>query len=142
MAEENKALVRRRFENLFNAGDLTVADEITAQDSVNHDPTLDDLPRGPKGDKPVVSLYRGAFPDANISVEEQIAEGDEVVIRWTGRGTHQGELMSVPPSGNRVEVSRITINRVSGGKIAETWANYDALGMMQQIGAIPEELGE
>ncbi len=81
MVEENKALVRRWFENLFNAGDLTVADEITAQDSVNHDPTLDDLPRGPEGDKQVVSLYSGAFPDANITVEEQIAEGDEVVIR-------------------------------------------------------------
>jgi steroid delta-isomerase-like uncharacterized protein len=130
VAEENKALVRRWFEDLFNAGDLTVADEITAQDSVNHDPILDDLPRGPEGDKQVVSLYRGAFPDANITVEEQIAEGDEVVIRWTGRGTHQGELMGVPPSGNRVEVSGITIDRVSGGKIAETWANYDALGMM------------
>jgi ketosteroid isomerase-like protein len=81
MVEENKALVRRWFENLFNAGDLTVADEITAQDSVNHDPTLDDLPRGPEGDKQVVSLYGGAFPDANITVKEQIAEGDEVVIR-------------------------------------------------------------
>ncbi len=138
MSEENKALVRRWFEDLFNAENLDVADEITAQDSVNHDPTLGDLPRGPEGDKQVVNLYHGAFPDANITVEEQVAEGDEVVTRWTGRGTHEGELMGVPPSGNRVEVSGMTLNRISGGKIAETWTNYDALGMMRQIGAIPE----
>ncbi len=138
MSEENKALTRRWFEDLFNTGDLAVADELTAQDSVNHDPTLGDLPRGPEGDKQVVNLYRGGFPDANITVEEQIAEGDKVVTRWTARGTHQGELMGVAPSGNRAEVSGMTINRVSGGKIAETWTNFDALGLMQQIGAIPE----
>ena len=136
-AEENKALARRWFEEVFNAQNFDVADEITAQDTVNHDPTLTDLPSGPEGDRHVVNLYHGAFPDAQITVEDQIAEGDRVVTRWTGRGTHQGELLGVPPSGNRVEISGITINRVSGGKIAETWTNYDALGMMQQIGALP-----
>ncbi len=137
MSEENKALVRRWFEELFNAENLDVADEITAPDHVNHDPTLPDLPPGPEGDKHVVNLYHGAFPDANITVEDQVAEGDEVVTRWTGRGTHQGDLMGVPPSGNRVEVAGMTLNRVSGGKIVETWTNYDALGMMRQIGAMP-----
>ena len=138
MSEENKALARRWFEDLFNTGDLAVADEITAQDSVIHDPTLGDLPRGPEGDKQVVNLYRSAFPDANITVEDQVAEGEEVVTRWTGRGTQQGELMGVAASGNRVEVSGIPIIRVSEGKIAETWTNFDALGLMRQIGAIPE----
>ena len=138
MSEENKALVRRFIEDLFNTGNLAVADEIIAQDSVNHDPNLGELPRGPEGTKQVVNLYRSAFPDTNLTVEEQLAEGEKVVTRWTGRGTHQGELMGVPPSGNRVEISGITINRISGGKIAESWSNYDALGMMQQIGAIPE----
>jgi steroid delta-isomerase-like uncharacterized protein len=138
MSEENRALVRRWFNDLFNTGNLAVADEITAQESVTHDPTLGELPRGPEGDKQVVNLYRSAFPDAHITVEEQLAEGDEVVTRWTGRGTHQGELMGVPPSGNRVEVSGITINRISEGKIVETWTNFDALGMMRQIGAIGE----
>lgn len=138
MSEENKALARRWFEDLFNTGDLDVADEISAPDHVVHDPTVGDQPRGPEGDKQVVSLYRGAFPDANITVEDQVAESDEVVTRWTGRGTHEGELMGVPPSGNRVELSGMTLNRISGGKIAETWTNYDALGMMRQIGAIPE----
>jgi predicted ester cyclase len=71
-------------------------------------------------------------------VEEQIAEGDKVVNRWRARGPHQGELMGVAPSGNRVEITGLDLMRVSCGKIAETWPNYYALGMMQQIGAIPE----
>ena len=138
MSDENKALARRWFEELFNAQNLDVADEIVAQDHVAHDPLLIGLPPGPEADKHVVNLYHGAFPDAQITIEDQIAEGDRVVTRWTGRGTHQGELLGVPPSGNRVEIGGMTINRISGGKIAETWTNYDALGMMQQIGAVPE----
>jgi steroid delta-isomerase-like uncharacterized protein len=138
-AEENKAVARRWFEDLFNAGNLEVADEIIAPDHVNHDPTLPDIPPGPEGQKQLVNLYRGAFTNAHISVEDQLAEGDRVVTRWTGSGTHQGEFMGVAPSGNQVTVTGITINRVSGGKIAESWTNYDALGMMQQIGAIPEQ---
>jgi steroid delta-isomerase-like uncharacterized protein len=140
-AEENKAVARRWFEELFNAQNLDVADEITAQDSVNHDPLLTHLPSGPEGDKYVVNLYHGSFPDAQITIEDQIAEGDRVVTRWTGRGTHRVEFMGVPPSDNRVEIAGVTINRVSGGKIAETWTIYDALGLMQQIGAVPSSEG-
>lgn len=137
MSEENKALVRRWFEEVFNQQDFDVAEEIVAQDHVDHDPTLPDTPSGPEGVKQSVSLYHGAFPDAHITVEDQIAEGDLVATRWTGRGTHQGDLMGVPPGGNRVTVAGITINRISGGKIVESWDSYDALGMMQQVGAIP-----
>ena len=137
-AEENKALARRWFEDLFNTGNLEVTDEIIAPEHVNHDPTLPDIPTGPEGQKQIVNLYRGAFTNAHISVEDQLAEGDRVVTRWTGSGTHQGELMGVAPTGNQVRITGITINRVSGGKIVESWSNYDALGMMQQIGAIPE----
>jgi steroid delta-isomerase-like uncharacterized protein len=137
-AEESKAVARRWFEDLFNAGNLEVADEIIAADHVNHDPTLPDIPPGPEGQKQVVNLYVGAFTNAHISIEDQLAEGDRVATRWTGSGTHQGEFMGVAPTGNQVTVTGITINRVSGGKIAESWTNYDALGMMQQIGAVPE----
>ncbi len=136
--EENKALARRWFEDLFNAGNLEVADEIIAPDHVNHDPTLPDIPAGPEGQKQIVNLYRGAFTNAHISVEDQLAEGDKVVTRWSGSGTHQGELMGVAPTGNQVTITGVTINRVSDGKIVESWSNYDALGMMQQIGAVPE----
>jgi steroid delta-isomerase-like uncharacterized protein len=135
--EANKALARRWFEDLFNAGNVEVADEIIAPDHVNHDPTLPDIPTGTEGQKQIVNLYRGAFTNAHISVEDQLAEGDRVVTRWTGSGTHQGEFMGVAPTGNQVTITGITINRVSEAKIAESWSNYDALGMMQQIGAIP-----
>jgi steroid delta-isomerase-like uncharacterized protein len=138
MSETNKALTRRWFEDLFNEGNLSVADELLAQNHVVHDPVFTDLPTGPEADKQIVNIYHGAFPDANITIEDQIAEGDKVATRWTGRGTHQGEFMGVDPTDNRVELSGMTINRISEGKIAETWTNYDALGMMQQIGAIPE----
>ncbi len=83
-------------------------------------------------------MYRNAFPDIQMSVEDVIAEGDKVVARWTVCATHQGELMGIPPSGNRMEVTGISIGRIEGGKFVETWSNYDTLGMMQQIGAIPE----
>ncbi len=139
MSEENKALARRFLEEAFNEGNLGVVDEIVASDYVLHDPASPEGElRGPEGVKGFVQMYRSAYPDTDITVEEQIAEGDRVVSRWTARGTHQGELLGVPPSGNRVEVSGITIDRFSGGKFAESWTSYDALGMLQQIGAIPE----
>jgi steroid delta-isomerase-like uncharacterized protein len=137
MSEENKALARRAFEDHFNTGNLDLAEEIFAADYVNHDPTLPDFGIGPEVANQGVRVYRGAFPDAQITVEDQVAEGNKVTTRWTGRGTHQGELLDVGPTGNRVEVTGITISRIEGGKIAEEWINYDALGMLQQIGAIP-----
>jgi predicted ester cyclase len=137
-AEENKALARRWFEDLFNAGNLEVADEIIAPDHVNHDPTLPDIPPGPEGQKQVVNLFRNAFPNAHISIEDQLAEGDSVVTRGSGSGTHQGEFMGVAPTGNQVRVTGIIINRLSDGKIAESWTACDVLGVMRQIGAVPE----
>ena len=138
MSEENKEKARRFLEEAFNEGNFGVVDEIFASEYVLHDPALPEEIRGPEGIKGFVQMYRSAFPDTHITVEDQIAEGDDVVTRWTGRGTHQGELLGVPPSGNRVEVPGITIDRFSGGKFAESWSSYDALGMMQQIGAVPE----
>ena len=82
-------------------------------------------------------MYRNAFPDVQMHVEDQVAEGDMVVTRWIASGTHQGEVMGIAPTGNRVTMAGTNIERVVNGKIEETWDNYDALGMMQQIGAIP-----
>ena len=136
-AEENKALVRRSFEEVFNQGNLDAVEEIFASDYVLHDPTSPEEIRGIEGMRQYVSIYRSAFPDLQQSIEDQFAEGEKVATRLMGRGTHQGELLGIPPTGNRVEAPGIVINRISGGKIAESWANYDALGMMQQIGAVP-----
>jgi predicted ester cyclase len=82
-------------------------------------------------------VFRGAFPDTRITIEDQVAEGDRVVTRWTARGTHQGDLMGIPPSGVSGEIGGVTINRISRGKIAATWGSYDLLGLMRQIGAVP-----
>jgi steroid delta-isomerase-like uncharacterized protein len=141
MSEENKEKVRRFLQEAFNEGNLGVVDEIFASDYVLHDPANPEEIRGPEGIKQFVQMYRSAFPDTHITVEDQIAEGDEVVTRWTGRGTHQGELFGVAPSGNQVELSGITISRFEGGKIAEDWTNSDTLSMMQQIGAVPSPEG-
>ena len=84
-----------------------------------------------------MGVYLRAFPDANITIEDQLAEGDRVVTRWTGHGTQTGQLMEMPPSGKRVAVQGVQIDRLSGGKIVESWTLFDQLGMLQQLGAVP-----
>ncbi len=138
MSEENKALARR-WADIFAQGNLDLVEEIYAPNFVGHDPAIPEDTRGVEGAREFYGMYLGAFPDAEVTIEDQLAEGDMVATRWTGRGTHQGELMGVPPSGNRVEVPGITISRIEGGKVVEEWNNYDALGMMQAIGAVPEQ---
>jgi steroid delta-isomerase-like uncharacterized protein len=138
MSEENKAIARRALEEIFSAqGDLDVADELIAPNYIGHDPVSPEDVHGPEGVKEFASMYRNAFPDVQMSVEDQIAEGDMVATRWIASGTHQGDMMGIAPSGNRVTVSGTSIERIVDGKIEETWDNYDALGMMQQIGVIP-----
>ena len=138
MSEQNKALARR-WADIFAQGNLDLVDEIYAPDYVSHDPTMPEDIRGVEGARDFYSMYLSAFPDAEITIEDQVAEGDTVATRWTGRGTHRGEMMGVPPSGNRVEVMGVTISRIEGGKIVEEWDIYDALGMMQAIGAVPDQ---
>jgi steroid delta-isomerase-like uncharacterized protein len=135
-SEQNKAIVRRLFEEPWK-GNLNVVDELTASDYVGHDPANPEPLRGPEGVKEFISTYRAAFPDARITVEQQLAEGDLVATRWIGRGTHQGELMGIQPTGKQVTVSGLTISRLVGGKVVEEFQNWDTFGMMQQLDAIP-----
>jgi steroid delta-isomerase-like uncharacterized protein len=137
--EENKALVRREMEEIFQKGNLDVAEEIYAPDYVAYEPTGEI--RGVEGAKQFALTYREAFPDMQVTQEDQIVDGDKVVTRFTFRGTHQGELEGIAPTGNQVEVTGITIQRISEGKIAEEWLNYDALGLMQQLGAMEQPSG-
>ena len=138
-AEENKALARRFMDEVYNKGNVDFIDEVVASNLVVHDPTSPEgMSSGVASAKQFVEVYRKAFPDIQLTVEDLIAEGDKVVTRWTARGTHRGELMGIPASGNRVEVTGISIDRIEGGQFVESWSNYDALGTMQQIGAIPE----
>lgn len=135
--EESKAVVRKFLEEVFGGGDLELIEELFAPDYVLHDPVLPEEVRGQEGMRGYVSMYRGAYPDTAFTIEDQISDGDEVVTRWTGQGTHEGELMGVPPTGNRVTVTGIEVDRIVDGKIGETWVVYDALGMMQQLGVVP-----
>jgi steroid delta-isomerase-like uncharacterized protein len=135
-AGANKAISRRADEELFNRGNLDVADELFAPDFVYHDPAGEEL-RGPESVKGYATMLRAAFPDLHQTIEDQVAEGDRVAYRWTARGTHEGELMGIAPTGNRVTFTGIAVARLADGKIEEIWENYDALGLMQQLGAIP-----
>ena len=134
--EENKALARRVLEEMFNKGNLDVADELLATDYVDHDPAMPEDIHGPDGFKEYVGAYRSAFPDMHVEIEDQIAEGDKVVTRWTGTGTHDGELAGIPPTGNRVTLPGMEIVRISDGKLVEGWEGYDMMNLMRQLGVM------
>jgi steroid delta-isomerase-like uncharacterized protein len=135
--EENKALIQRFVGEAFNRGNLDVVDEIYAPGYVGHTAGFPGQTPGPEGVKEFIELYRSAFPDLHTTIEDIVAEGHTVAYRWTAVGTHQGELLGIPPSSNHVELTGITIERIEDGKIVETYNNFDQLGMMRQIGAIP-----
>ena len=136
-AENNKTLVRRYFEDAWNKHNPAVVDEIYAADFIDRSPDIPGIPHTREGLKQFMGVYLRAFPDANITVEDQLVDRDRVVTRWTGRGTQTGEFMEMPPSGKKVAVPGVQIDRFSGGKIVEEWTLFDQLGMLQQLGAVP-----
>jgi len=134
-AEENKAIVRRVYDEVMNQGDLSVVEELFASEYVYHSPGSPDL-HGPDGFRQIVAMYRDAFPDLQQHPRAMIAEGDTVVSRWTASGTHQGELMGTAATGKRVGIDGVVITRLSGGKVVEDWELADVMGLLQQLGAI------
>jgi steroid delta-isomerase-like uncharacterized protein len=139
-AEENKNKVRRLLEEAFGQGKVEVIDEVLHSDFVCYDPNSESGEiRGEETIKAEIEYFRNAVPDLTYTVENQLAEGDKVVTRYTARGTHQGEFFGVAPTGKRIEMSGIQIDRFDeSGKMVEEWPEYDLLGAMQQMGAIPE----
>jgi steroid delta-isomerase-like uncharacterized protein len=135
-ADTNKEVVRRLNVEPWE-GNMGVIDELAAADYVGHDPAMPEM-HGPDAIKEFITGYLAAFPDGMITIEDQLAQGDMVATRWTGHGTHKGELMGIPATGKQVTVSGITISRVAKGKVVEEWSNWDTLGMLQQLGAVPE----
>jgi steroid delta-isomerase-like uncharacterized protein len=136
--EANKALMRRMVEEILNRGNLETADEIFAPDYVLHDPASPEEIRGNEGFKGFVGVFHTAFPDLHVTIEDQIAEGDnKMVTRYRVSGTHRGDLMGLPPSGKRVTFEGVGVTRTSDGKFVESWEHYDALGLMQQLGVVP-----
>jgi len=132
--EDNKAHVRRGFEAV-NQKNLAVFDELLTPDVVFHNAST--TMQGLEAYKQFLSMYITAFPDLQFTVEDMIAEGDRVVARCTTRGTHQGALMGIPPTGKQVKTTLIFIDRIVNGKGVEQWSNGDDLGLLQQLGVIP-----
>lgn len=137
MTEANKAISRRVVEEVFNAGRLEAAGELVTPDYVGYDPAAPEPIKGVEGLKQQVGGYRSAFPNVQLTIEDQIAEGDRVVTRWTARGTHDGELFGISATGKQATVTGMTIDRIVDGRIAESWDQWDALGLLQQLGAVP-----
>ena len=136
MSAENKAIVRRLIEEGFNRGNLDLYDELIAPDFVNHS-APPGVPPTREGWKQLATMFRAAFPDIHFHIEDEIAEGARVTTRFSGHGTHQGELMGIPATGKEVTVSGINIARIAGGKIMERWEEFDMMGMMVQLGVVP-----
>ena len=138
--EQNKAIVRRWFDEVVSQGNIELVDEICMQcvpSFVVIQGVADPPPQGLEGVKGLIGVLRTAFPDLKFTIEGQIAEGDQVATRLTVRGTHLGEFMGIPATGKQMAVSGVSIWRLADGKLVNEWVNWDSLAMMQQLGVAP-----
>ena len=131
--QQNEEVARRTFE-VFNTGDMSVVDETVADGAVSHDPAQPEELSGPEGQKQLTQMYRTAYPDLQVTVEEQFSDGDLVCTRWKAEGTNDGELAGMPPTGKSISITGISIDKVQDGKVVEAWNHWDNAGMMQQLG--------
>jgi len=129
--EQNKA-IQRRFQNIWNQGDFSIIKEIWDKDFINHNVEA----KGLEAIKQYITVYRNAFPDVEFKINDQIAEGDKVVMHFTITGTHKGEFQGIAPTGKAIKMTGIAIHRIVNGKIVEIWSNWDALGLLKQLGAV------
>ena len=134
--EEHKAAIRRFNEAVWNAGNLTIIDELFADTWVGHD-LPPGLALGRDGLKQLAGAFGAAFSDIRATVDDQLADGDRVAWRWTFRGRHTGAFMGIPPTGKEIALTGISIDRLAGGMFVERWDSADMLGLLQQLGAIP-----
>ncbi len=130
--EENKRIARRLLEDIWQKGDRTTAQEIIADDIIIHG-TVPGQPPGPEGQLYAANFFRSIFPDLQWTIEDLVAEGDKVVLRWTMRGTHQGPLGDIAPTGKQVMWTGIDFLRIQNRKVAEIWHNEDYFGLVKQI---------
>ena len=132
--ESNKALFRRYFDEGTNRGNLDVVEELFAPDYKHHDPANPDVIVGNEGVRRHIQTLRGAFPDITIQIEDMVAQGDKVVIRWTANVTHTGDYFGIPPTGKSATITGMNTWQVQDGKAVEGWVNRDDVGLMQQLG--------
>jgi hypothetical protein len=131
-----KEIVKRLIEEPWT-GNFDVIDEYVSPDYVGYDPAEPEPIRGPAGAKANFEKYLSGFSNARCTVDDQIAEGDTVATRWTGKGTHDGEIAGIAPTGKEVTVTGLTISRLENGMLVEDRTVWDALGMLVQLGAVP-----
>ena len=142
-ATDNVAKSKRLLE-AFSSGDVAVADELIDPQAVGNDPATPASMRslqGPEGFKRTVSMYRAGFPDLQMVIDDVVADGDKVVLRWHTEGTHRGELQGLAPTGKRGSVTGISIDQWREGKLVESWTQWDNLGLARLVGAAPPEGG-
>lgn len=138
MSEENIAASRRLIEEAFNQGNLSAIDEVVADDFVGHDALTGDQDK--EASKQSIAAYREAFPDIHIAIDDIFDADDKVVLRWSGQGTFEGEMMGLQPTHQTGDPVRgITIDRYEGGKLIESWTYWDTLTFMRNLGAVRTE---
>ena len=131
----NIALTSRIWDEIWNKGDLDACASVFSPDYVGHLPGMPAPVHGPEEFKQLVVVYRTAFPDVHLTVEDVFGTGDRVVARWVSRGTHLGSMMGMAPTGRSMEILGISIFRIAGGQVAEEWEGFDTMSLMQQLGA-------
>lgn len=135
-AKQNKDLIRRAVEEIWNQGNYSNLERFVSRDFTVH-LSNDEKIQGVEGIKQFFSELRSAFPDIRFVIEDQVAEADRVVTHWTAKGTHQGMFKGIPPSGKRLSFTAINIDRIVDGKVVECWSEMDELGILKQLGVIP-----
>jgi steroid delta-isomerase-like uncharacterized protein len=138
--EQNKRIVRRFYQELWNEGKLESADELFAPEFVGHAPGNTGT-KGPEGVKQFVATWRAAMPDLQLTIDQQYAEGDMVGTVFTGTGTQTGPLMGIPPTGKSVTVKGMAIQHLTNGQVVSDWGEFDILGLLQQLGVAPSGPG-
>ncbi len=137
MSADNRSVVRRLYEEVWNKRRLEVVNEIISPSHALHDANVSGSAIGPEAYKRVVTRWVTAFPDLRFTIEDTVCEKDKLVVSWNISGTHKGEYLGIAPTNKKISVDGITINHIASGKIMDSYASWDALGMMQQLGAVP-----
>jgi steroid delta-isomerase-like uncharacterized protein len=133
---QNQQIVKAYFNEAWNKGNVAALDHLLSTDYINHTPSTPNPPRGAKGLKPIVLAIRKGFPDLHYEIKELIVTKDRAVARVVMTGTNTGELFGMPPTGKKITVNQINIEKIVHGKIAEHWRVTDELSMMKQLGAL------
>lgn len=135
-AQKHEDVVRGFYEAVFNKGDQAALNDLVAADFVDHNPFPGQGPDR-EGLRQFVQTFRGPLPDLRVEIQDMIAQGDKIAVRWTARATHKGDFLQIPATGKQVTISGIDIMRIADGKIAEHWGHQDQLGFVREIGVLP-----